>query len=290
MSRRVLYTFKRILLIVAGALIMAFNLNTFVHAGGLLPGGFTGLTLLIQESALRFGGIKVPFSVILYALNIVPAIISYRYIGKWFTFYSGLMVVLSGLFTDWMPAMFIQTIQLHDMLLSAIFGGLLNGAAICLCLYADATSGGTDFIAIFISEKYRKDAWNYIFVGNCCILVLAAFLFALDRALYSIIFQFATTVALSRLYRGYQQKTLLIVTGKSREVYELIRDSTHHDATSFTGVGHYKMAERVMLYSVVSAREVNGLVSAIKKIDPDAFVNVIRTEQINGRFYQRPKD
>jgi uncharacterized membrane-anchored protein YitT (DUF2179 family) len=269
---------------------MAFNLNTFVHAGGLIPGGFTGLTLLIQECALRFGGINVPFSIILYVLNAIPAIISFKYIGKWFTLYSVLMVILSGIFTDFMPAMFIQTIQLQDILLSAVFGGLLNAVAISLCLYAGATSGGTDFIAIFISEKFRKDAWNEILAGNCVILLLAAFLFTLNRALYSIIFQFTTTVALSGLYQGYQQKTLFIITGKSKEIYELIRDRTHHAATSFSGIGHYEMTERVMLYSVVSAGDVNKLVSAIKKIDPNAFINVVKTEQLNGRFYQSPKD
>jgi uncharacterized membrane-anchored protein YitT (DUF2179 family) len=269
---------------------MAFNLNTFVRAGGLIPGGFTGLTLLIQESVLRFGGIHLPFSVILYALNAVPAIISFKYIGKWFTLYSVLMVILAGIFTDWMPAMFIKTIQLEDMLLSAVFGGLLNGVAISLCLHAGATSGGTDFIAIFISEKFRRDAWTQIFIGNCVVLGVAAFLFALNRALYSIIFQFTTTMALSRLYQGYQQKTLFIITGKSEEVYELIRDRTNHAATSFSGIGRYQMAERVMLYSVVSAGDVNGLVTAIRKIDPGAFINVIKTEQLNGRFYQRPKD
>jgi uncharacterized membrane-anchored protein YitT (DUF2179 family) len=284
------YAAKRIFLITLGALLMAFNLNTFVHAGGLIPGGFTGLTLLIQESVLRFGGVQLPFSVILYILNAIPAIISFKYIGKWFTLYSVLMVILSGLFTDWMPAMFIGIIQLHDILLSAVFGGLLNAVSISLCLYAGATSGGTDFIAIFISEKFRKDAWNHILVGNCVILVLAAFLFDLNRALYSIIFQFTTTMALSGLYQGYQQKTLFIITKKSKEVYELIRDKTHHGATSFSGIGHYEMVERVMLYSVVSARDVNGLVVDIKQIDPDAFINVIKTEQLNGRFYQHPKD
>jgi uncharacterized membrane-anchored protein YitT (DUF2179 family) len=277
-------------LITAGALLMAFNINTFVHAGGLVPGGFTGLTLLIKECAFRFGGVNVPFSIILYVLNAIPAIISFKYIGKWYTLYSVLMVILTGLFTDWMPAMFIQVIQLHDMLLSAVFGGLLNAVAISLCLHAGATSGGTDFIAVFISEKYRKDAWNQILIGNCIILVLAAFLFTLDRALYSIIFQFTTTMALSVLYKGYQQKTLLIITGKSQEVYELIRDKAHHAATSFSGIGHYEMAERVMVYSVVSAGDVNGLVGEIRKIDPGAFINVIKTEQLNGRFYQHPKD
>ncbi|MDR2094865.1 MAG: YitT family protein [Treponema sp.] len=284
------YTVRRLLLILTGAFLMAFNINTFVRAGALIPGGFTGITLLIQEVLQRYAGIAVPFSVILYILNAVPAVICFRSIGKRFALYSGLMVAVSGLLTDFMPAMFIEYIQLHDTLLAAVFGGILNAVSISLCLFADATSGGTDFIAIFISEKYRRDAWNYIFAGNCIILILAGYLFALDKALYSIIFQFTTTMALGFLYRGYQQRTLLIITGKADEVYALIRDETNHDATSFTGIGYYQKKERVMLYSVVTASEVNRLVTLIKKADPHSFINVLKTEQLNGLFYKRPKD
>jgi uncharacterized membrane-anchored protein YitT (DUF2179 family) len=232
----------------------------------------------------------VPFSIILYILNAVPAVFCFKFIGQKFTLYSCLMILVSGLLTDWMPSMFIDFLQLHDTLLSAVFGGLLNGFATSLCLYADATSGGTDFIAIFISEKYRKDAWKYIFAGNCVILAIAGYMFTLDKALYSIIFQYVTTVALSSLYRGYQQKTLLIITNKPDEIYRLIREQTNHDATSFKGIGHYKMAERVLLYSVVAANEVDDLVAGIKQIDAGAFINVVKTETLNGRFYLRPKD
>jgi uncharacterized membrane-anchored protein YitT (DUF2179 family) len=279
---------------------MAFNINTFVRAGGLIPGGFTGLALLIQETAQRFGGIRLPFSVLYYILNAAPAIVCFMFIGRKFTLYSCLMVLVCGFLTDWMPAarfggvnaaeMFTGFIQIHDTLLSAVFGGLLNAVAISLCLFADATSGGTDFIAIFISEKYRKDAWGCILAGNCVILALAACLFALDKALYSIIFQFTTTISLSALYRGYQQRTLFIITGKPEEICALIRETTNHTATSFKGQGSYEKAERVLLYSVVAANEVPGLVAAIKKADGNAFVNVLKTEQLNGRFYQRPKD
>ena len=284
------YTAQRLVLITLGAALMAFNLNTFVHAGALIPGGFTGLTLLIQEMCLRYWNIRIPFSLVLYVLNAVPAAICFKYIGRKFTLYSGLMVVISGLMTDFMPAMFIHAIQLHDTLLSAVFGGLINAVSIALCLFADATSGGTDFIAIFISEKYRRDAWNYIFAGNCVILAVAGYLFTLDKALYSIVFQFTTTVALSSLYRAYQQKTLLIITTMPHEVYALIREKTHHAATSFNGTGLFNMRERSLLYSVVYANEVTALVNAIRKVDADAFINVIKTEQINGRFFRRPKD
>jgi uncharacterized membrane-anchored protein YitT (DUF2179 family) len=283
-------TIKRLSLILFASALMAFNINTFVHAGGLIPGGFTGVTLLIQEIALRYFGARLPFSIVLYVLNAIPALICFRYIGKKFALYSGLMIVVSGLLVDFMPAMFISALQVHDTLLSAVFGGILNAVSISLCLYADATSGGTDFIAILISEKYKRDAWNYIFVGNCVILALAAFLFVLDKALYSIIFQFTTTAALSSLYRGYQQQTLLIITEKPDDIYALILEKTNHGATAFRGVGFYEKAERIMLYSVVSASEVSPLIKAIKEIDGSAFVNVLKTQQINGRFYHKPKD
>jgi uncharacterized membrane-anchored protein YitT (DUF2179 family) len=289
-DQAVLYTLKRITLLLVGSALMAFNINTFVHAGGLIPGGFTGLTILIQEICWRYGHFRVPFSIVNYALNAVPAVVCFKAIGRKFTLYSCFMVVVSGFLTDWMPAMFIEALQIHDVLLSAIFGGLLNAVAISLCLHADATSGGTDFIAIFISEKYRRDAWNYIFAGNCVILALAGFLFSLDKALYSIIFQFATTMALSALYRSYQQKTLLIITAMPEEVYAYINKKTGHGATSIEGMGFYEKKKRVLLYSVVSANEVAVLIRGIMKIDPKAFINVIKTEQINGLFYKRPKD
>jgi uncharacterized membrane-anchored protein YitT (DUF2179 family) len=283
-------TVRRLILIVLGAALMAFNINTFVQAGGLIPGGFTGLTLLIQEIFLRYLDIHIPFSIVLYALNSVPAIICFRYVGKQFTLYSMLMVFLTGLFTDFMPHMFIDIIQLHDILLSSVFGGILNALAIVMCLSVGATSGGTDLIAIFISEKYRKDAWNYIFIGNCVILVVAASLFSLEKALYSIIFQFTTTMILKTLYRAYQQKTMLIITSNPDEVYALIREKTNHGATALTGKGLFDRQDRVILYSVVYSDEVTPLINAIRGIDPNAFINVVKTEQINGKFFKKPKD
>jgi uncharacterized membrane-anchored protein YitT (DUF2179 family) len=284
------HTVKRLLLIIAGSVLMAFNLNTFVHAGGLLPGGFTGLALLIQEIALQFNDTHIPFSVLLYVLNAIPAIISFRYIGKRFTLYTCLMIFISGILTDWMPEMFIEHLQVHDTYLSAVFGGILNAVSISLCLFADATSGGTDFIAIFISEKYGKDAWTQIFAGNCVILAFAGYLFGLEIALYSIIFQFAATMALGALYHGYQQRTLFIITSMPNEVYTLIHDRTHHGGTAFTGTGLFEKETRTMIYSVVTATQVNKLVEEIHKIDPPAFINILRTEQIRGRFHKAPKD
>ena len=290
MNNKFLQVSRRLFLVLTGAVLMAFNINTFVHAGGLLPGGFTGLTLLIQEICWRYGQFKIPFSVIFYMLNMVPAIFCFKFIGKKFTLYSVLMVIVSGFLTDWMPSMFTSFLTTHDVLLSSVFGGLLNAVAISLCLHADATSGGTDFIAIFISEKYNKDAWNQIFAGNCVILAIAGILFGLDRALYSIIFQFATTMALGVLYKNYQQRTLLIITNKPDDIFRKISEMTNHGATLIDCLGSYGRNKRTMLYSIVTATQVKKLIPEIKKIDPEAFTNVLKTDQLNGRFNQRPKD
>jgi len=290
MKSIVFNTAKRLFLIISGSVLLAITVKSFVHAGGIIPAGFTGLTLLIQEICWRYGNIKIPFSIVYYCFNIFPAFLAFKFVGKKFTLYSAITIFLTGALIDWMPSMFIDLIQIHDTLLSAVFGGLLYAIGISLCLNAGATSGGTDFIAIFISEKYRKDSWNYILAGNCVVLAFAGYLFSLDKALYSIIFQYVTTVALGVLYKDYQQRTLIIITNQPDEVYSVINEITHHGATYFDGHGSFEKSHRVMLYSVVTASEVKKLIPAIRKIDPMAFINVLKTELLNGKFYMKPKD
>jgi uncharacterized membrane-anchored protein YitT (DUF2179 family) len=290
-EKHILYnTTKRIIMISTGAGLMALNLKTFCAAAGIIPGGVTGIAVLFNQIMSRFAGINLPFSPVYYVLSAVPVYIGFKYIGKWFTLFSCLGVFLTGLFTDWIPPTILNYLRLHDFLLCAVFGGILNGIAISLCLHADATSGGTDFIAIYFSERRGTDTWNHIFAANCVVLCVAAVLFEAEKALYSIIYQFASTMTLSSLYTGYQQKTLLIITDKPAEVYALIRDKTNHDATSFTGIGRYSGAERTLLYSVVTSSEARTLVAEIKEIDPSAFINIVRTDLLHGRFYKRPKN
>ncbi|MEY8522055.1 YitT family protein [bacterium 1XD8-76] len=285
-KNKVLDDTKRTVFIIVAAFLMAMNIKSFVRAGDLLPGGFSGLTLLIQQIARHFWDLELSYSLINFSLNAVPVFISFKYIGKKFTGYSCLMIILTGLFTDILSG-FQMT---DDILLVAVFGGILNACAISLCLYANATSGGTDFIAIFFSEKYGIETWNYIFAGNCIILLIAGYLFGWNEALYSIIFQFTSTQVLHLLYKRYQKQTLLIITSKPDEIYQEIRNDTNHDATLFKGIGCYKKQECNMLYSVVGRDEIKTITKKIRQIDPNAFINTMNTQQLTGRFYQRPND
>ncbi len=270
-------------LTIASALI-AFNLKSFVRTGGLFPGGFSGLALLIQQILSSFLHITVPYSAIYMPVNLIPAYIGFKYIGKKFTIYSFYLVFLSSFLTDVFPAVTIT----YDVLLIAVFGGIVQGIAVSIALISGASGGGTDFIAIYFSEKKGVDVWNYVLLGNAIILTTAGILFGFDKALYSIIFQYTTTQAISIMFKRYQKDTLFIITDQPMAVYGKIRELTHHDATLIEGNGCYEGAERHILYSVVGREQVDKVIAAIRQIDEHAFINVIRTEQINGRFYRTP--
>ena len=275
---------KRIVVICAASVIMALNIKTFVRTGGLYPGGATGLTLLIQRIVELFFGFELPYTLINVLLNLVPIYIGFRFIGKKFTLYSCLCIMLTNILTDVLPSRAIT----YDTLLISVFGGIFNGFAISLCLMMNATTGGTDFIGIFLSERKGVDSFNIVLGFNAVLLVVAGWLFGWDKALYSIIFQYTSTQVLHTLFKQYRQHTLLVVTNHARRVYEVISRNSNHGATIIEAEGSYEHQERKIVYSVVSRAECKDIISGIKEVDPKAFVNVINTQQISGRFYQRP--
>lgn len=275
---------RRIIIVLIASTIMALNLNSFVHYGEIIPGGFNGITLLIQRLAFTFLHIEIPFSIINIPLNLIPAAICFKYIGKRFTVYSLISIIITGVLVDAMPYFNIT----YDPLLTAIFGGLINGFAISLCLRGNATTGGTDFISVLLSKKYKIDSWNYIFAGNAVVLIIAGATYGWDKAMYSIIYQFITTQVLHMMYKRYQRHTLFIITDNPTEVYNAIKEETNHGATLFKGIGCYKNEERNMLYSVVSSDEIHRVLARIRKVDENAFIDIIQTDRISGFFYERP--
>lgn len=273
-------------MIALAALVSAFNIRIFVNSAGLFPGGFSGLTLLLQTISETYLNLRLPYTVVNLLLNAVPVFISFKFIGKKFTLLSCVYLLLSSVLVDVIPGMTLT----DNGLLLAIFGGIIGGFAIALCLNADATSGGTDFISIFASERYGIDTFNYVLMGNVAMLCVAGLLFGWERALYSIIYQYACTQVIHALFTRYQKQTLFIVTQQPEEVYGIIRDGTHHGATLFKGEGLYEQQERTMVYSVVSRAEARDVVKKVRAADPSAFINSICTQSLTGRFYQRPND
>ena len=205
---------KRLLVVCLAAVLMAVNIKSFVRTGGLYPGGATGLTILLQRIGELLFQIEIPYTVLNLLLNAFPVYIGFRFIGKKVTLYSCLMIVLTSILTDIIPGYVIT----YDILLISVFGGLINGLVMSMCLMMSATTGGTDFIAIYLSDKKGVDSFNIILGLNIVILAIAGLLFGWDKALYSIIFQYVSTQVVHMLYKKYQQQTLIILRNQRERI------------------------------------------------------------------------
>ena len=280
------YQVFRIFIVFFASILYAWNLRCFAKTAGLFPGGFSGVSLLLQKIGLTFFHIDIPYTFFNVVLNIFPIYIGFRFLGKKFTWYSILTIFLSSIFVDLLPA-YVFT---QDVLLISVFGGLLNGFAICLCLNVGTTTGGTDFISIYLSSQKGIDAWNYILLGNVIILAIAGALFGWSIALYSIIYQFCSTQVIQMLNKRYKKETLFIISDKSNEIYHAIRETTNHDATLFQGIGCYEEKEKTLIYSVINTEAKRQLIPMIRSIDPHASINIVKTEELEGRFHNTPND
>lgn len=270
--------------VVAASFLVAVNLNTFVEQGGLVPGGFNGITKLIQRVAAAFFGIQLPFSVVNFLLNAFPAVISYKYVGKKFTIFSCIMIFLTGFFVDVLPVYHVT----GDLLLIAVFGGILNGFAISIALNGGSSSGGTDFIAMFLSGRYNIATWNYVLALNVVVIIISGILFGFEKALYSIIFQFCHTQVLNVQYKRYQRKTILIITKHPKTLARELMALTNHGVTRLEGVGCYSEETKHMLYTVIGKQDVKTVRKFIHEIDPKAFINIMDSEELEGNFYIKP--
>lgn len=280
-NKKIIFTF---LCIILGSLIAAFNIKTFVGSAGLFPGGFSGVTILIQRIFKTYLNIEISYSILNVGLNIIPAFIGYRYVGKKFTIFSIIAIVLTAVFVDIIPA----TKMSGDIILLSIFGGIINGVSISILLKGRLSSGGTDFIAMAVSNKWKISTWNYVLIFNAIIIIISGLLFDWNVALYSILFQFCSIQVVNTFHIRYKKVSLFIISDKVEEIGDALITHMRHGVTKFEGIGCYSNSKRSMLYTVLSEEQLKFAVKTIQSIDSYAFVNVVRTEQINGLFNLDP--
>lgn len=285
-KKPVLWQIARFVVMTLASLLLAININTFIHTGGLYPGGATGLTVLIQRVAEQYWGIHLSYTLVNVLMNAFPVYIGIRYIGKKFTLYTIYVIMATNIFTDLIPTAVIT----YDPLLISIFGGLISGVVVGVCLLAGAATGGLDFVSMFFNARKGIDGF-YVSLGcNVIILSAAGLIFGWDKALYSIIMQYVTTQTIHLVYQQYQQHTVLIVTNRAEEMAEKIHEISHHGATILTGEGGYDHDERKIVYSVVSSSDRSRVIRAAMAVDEHAFVNSFKTDRIQGRFYFKPTE
>ena len=167
---------RRLLLVVVASAIIAVNLKMFVRPAEMYPGGMNGLSMLMQTIFSTYLGLQVPFTAFNIIFNSIPVYIGLRFLGRKFTILSIITIILSSVLTDLLPDLGLT----QDPLLNCVFGGILYAFGSSLCLRADATNGGTDFIAMYMAQKHDRDAFGTIFIFNAIMLAVAGYLFGWD--------------------------------------------------------------------------------------------------------------
>ena len=274
-----------ILAVVASALLQTYVIQAFIRPANLLSSGFTGVAILIDRIASLYGH-NISTSLGMLVLNIPVAILCSRSISMRFTFYSMLQVFLASFFLK------ICSFQplFNDVLLDVVFGGFLYGLSIAIALRGNASTGGTDFIALYVSNKTGRSIWEYVFAGNCVILCIFGYMFGWLYAGYSILFQFISTKMISTFHHRYDRVTLQITTEKAEEVMKAYVSKYHHGISCVDAIGGYSHKKMYLLHTVISSYEINDIVQLIQEVDENVIINVFKTEDFYGGFYRESLD
>ena len=268
------------------AFIQSFAIINFTIPASLYPAGFSGISRLISDISGDFFSFPISYSVLYLGFNIIVSLFVFKKIGRKFTIYSIIQFTLVSFITMYLPRNFFVS----DMLLLAVFGGIVNGLAVGIALTLNFSTGGFDFISVYFSNKFKKDIWNYTFLVNVAIIMIAGFIYDWERALYSIIFQFCSTQVIKLLNHRYTFKTLTIITKKPDEVADAILKQFRHVITDVNASGYFSKEKTTMLVSVVNTFQYHEIVRLILSVDNHAFINVQNTKEIYGNYYQKPLD
>lgn len=280
-------TKKELFLILLGTTLLALAINWFLSPSGLVTGGISGTSIIVEEVTRKAFGVGVPLWVTNICLNVPLFLISIRQRGFKFaqkSLYSVLWLSVALWFTGFFPNPFLTT---GDLLLPAIFGGALIGAAIGLVIRAGGTTGGTDMLASII--KFKKPSFpitQLMLMIDGIIILGGFFIFGQEKAMYAVIAVFITSKVIGHIIEGvHYAKAAFIISDHSHQIAKEIMEKIPRGVTGLKATGMYSRADKEMLYVVVSQKEIMRLRELIQNIDPKAFVTIADVKEVLGEGF-----
>lgn len=271
---------KKILIVIAGAFLNAIAMNFFLIPANVYASGFTGVAQLLSRIIGSFAPFNISTGILLLLLNIPVTILAWRKVGKSFTFYSFLSVILMSLFMEIIPI----TRWSPDILLNAVFGGVIAAVGVGITLKYGASTGGMDIIAMLLSRKKDKPVGTYLFLLNGVIIVTAGAVYGPEKALYTLVTLYTSTRVVDAIHTRHEKLTAMIITKKSEELKQAIHAKLVRGITRVPAKGAFTNESKEMLLIVITRYELYDLERIIKEVDPHAFTNIIETSGIVGTF------
>jgi uncharacterized membrane-anchored protein YitT (DUF2179 family) len=271
-------------LLTAGALLLAVNLNLFLVPSKIAPGGVSGTAIIVNELT------GWPIGLTMLALNIPLASLGFLYLGR-FRFlgsvlYTTLLYSLGvDLLARWIPATGLTS----DLLLNALYGGVLGGLATGLIYRGGGSPAGTSILGRVLQMRTGIPVSQlYLFTDGGVILV-AALVFGWERALYALITVFVWGLAADYVLEGPSVvRTALIVTDTPEAVAQAILSQLRLGVTAWDAQGMYTRARHTILFCTVSRPHAHELKRVVTEVDPRAFLVLGHGHQAHGGMFGQP--
>lgn len=271
---------KNLLIVSLGSIIYVIGLQWFIVPAGIYTGGFAGLGQLFSTIFERYLGIEVPFNIIWLVLNLPVFYIGFKHVGKRFTLYSMVSVLLGFVVLAVVPIIEIS----DDILVNVIFGGVISGYGVGLTLKVGASTGGMDIVSQYLAHKYDGSFGKYSFSLNLVIITVAGFLGGWEIALYTIINLYISMQVINMIHTRHKKVTLMIITDKSETLVKELHQRLVRGITLIPAKGAYSKQSKEILLMVITSYELFTVLEVVKATDENAFVNVIKSESVIGNF------
>ncbi|AYW46140.1 YitT family protein [Tetragenococcus koreensis] len=265
------------------ALLASVALNFFYEPGNIYASGATGVAQIISTLFQQFLQVDFPIAWGLLLINLPLFILGWFKISRRFTIFTGITVVFTSIFMELIPTEVLTT----DPIICAIFGGVLNGAGMGYAFKNGLSSGGLDFITIYIRKKTGREVGSLSIIFNGMIMVAAGILFGWQYALYSALAIFVSGKVIDVVYTKQKKMQVMIITRRPEVVIAALQKRLQRGITIINNAqGAYTKENETVLFTIVTRYEMPLLREAMNKSDGKAFVSIAENVQILGNFYE----
>ncbi len=266
-----------VLLLIAGC-INAFGVTVFLAPVKLYDSGISGTSMLLSQ--LTDG--KISLSVFLIILNIPLFLFGLKKQGRAFTIYSLFAVAVysigAWLITDILPidVSFASPLAGEDLLLCALFGGIISGTGSGLTIRFGGAIDGIEVMSVIFSKKLGISVGTFVMIYNvilyiCCGLVLGDWILPL----YSIVTYMAALKTVDFIVEGIDRsKGVMIITEKPTEVAEILMTTFETGATIMPAMGGYSKSEKHIVYFIVNRFQISRMRTLVHATDPKAYMTI----------------
>lgn len=263
-------------MILIGSTLTAVGVNDLVLPAHLMSGGLTGISIVLYHF------FRLPVGATYMALNLPLLWLAYQSIGKKFSLYTILSVIALSTALAIVPIHRFVT----DGLLSAIFGGVVVGGGSAVILRAGGSSGGVDIVTRVLATKRDANIGRVSLVLNGAIIIVSAFLFTVQTAMYTLISIFAAAKAYDVLLNHVDRISVIVVSNHGVAISKRIIESMQRGVTVWDAHGAYTSGSKQVVFCVIVNVQFAELRHIILGEDPDAFIAIVPTKRVVGQFNQ----